>query len=78
MYKTETCCTNFIFQKKTSQAFSESKAEIEIILNNLIYILENRALLYFGTALFHLRITVKQLFCGKRFDCYFDRIPKMT
>ena len=30
------------------------------------------------TALFHLRITVEQLFYGKRFDCYVDWIPKMT
>ena len=68
----------FHISEKTSQAFSESKAEIKFILNSLIHIVENRALLYFGTALFHLRVTVEQLFCVKRFDCYFDRIPKMT
>ena len=41
----------FHISEKTSQAFSESKAEIKFILNSLIYILENRALLYFDNSI---------------------------
>ena len=41
----------FHISEKTTQAFSKTKAEIKLILNSLIYILENKVLYYFGNSI---------------------------